>query len=111
MHTTNEDASGVSTDGGQAAPVTPTGQVPEGNGPHVWTIERQYLAPVFQHIRVEASSPEEACQKALDQEDWTGQRVDYECARETEVTLVTLGNFDDPYDGEPIELPAKVIGE
>lgn len=111
MHTDHRGADGVSTGEGVSAAAMTTGPAPAGDEPTTWTIERQYLAPVFQHIRVEAASLEEACRKALEDEDWTGQRVDYECARATEVTLVTLGSFEDPYDGEPIELPARVVGE
>jgi hypothetical protein len=35
-----------------------------------FVIERQYLLPVFQHLVVEADTLDEACQKAIHNDDW-----------------------------------------
>ena len=35
-----------------------------------YVIERQYLLPIYQRLMVEADTLEEACQKALNHDDW-----------------------------------------
>ena len=82
-----------------------------GDEQQTYTIERQYLAPVYQFLHVTAASVEEACQKALRYEDWSGHVVDYQAARQTEVTVVSLGRFEHPYQGEPLDLPGRVVSE
>lgn len=46
-------------------------------------IERQFLLQMYQHILVEADDLSAACASAVENDDWTGLREDYECARTT----------------------------
>jgi hypothetical protein len=52
----------------------------------IYTIEKTYRLPVYKHERIEADSPEEAMQKALESDDWEGQREDYESSGPTYIT-------------------------
>lgn len=80
-----------------------------------YTIERQYLMPVYQHVVVEAASPREACEIALGihptvpEPEWTNDQYDVECSYPTEITRMVEGEADDPYqDGaKVIEVPLR----
>ena len=54
----------------------------------MFTIERSYLVPVYQHVTVEADDAASACTAALDEgvHPWDNDKVDYENARETTAT-------------------------
>lgn len=56
-----------------------------------FTIERQYLVPEFQHVTVEADTPEAAMQLAMDSDDWEGSKTDYESARPHYITAAWTG--------------------
>ena len=65
-----------------------------------FVIERQYLVPMYQHIRVEAGSLEEACKKGIsDDIDWDTQEMDSDGSRRTTITSVKL--VPDGYDVDP----------
>ena len=52
-----------------------------------FVIERQYLAPMYQHTVVEADNLEEACKKGIsDDIDWDTQEMDCDSARGTTIT-------------------------
>lgn len=75
-----------------------------------FTIERQYMVPVFQHITLEADTAEAAMREALDEDkhDWdegAGAKTDYESARETYVSACWAG--DEAY---PMEESEGTIG-
>lgn len=53
-----------------------------------YVIERQYLLPIYQRVVVEADSVEEACQKAIDYDDWADAVEDRDGARETTIAAV-----------------------
>ena len=54
-------------------------------------IERQYLVPMYQHIVVEAETLEEACTKAIsDDNDWDTQEMDCDSARATTITAAKV---------------------
>jgi len=56
-----------------------------------FTIERQYLVPMYQHIVVEAENLEEACKKAVsDDIDWDTQEMDCDSARATTITAAKV---------------------
>lgn len=38
--------------------------------PRTWTVQVEYLVPVYKNVTVEASSMEEAIDKAYDDDDW-----------------------------------------
>jgi len=56
----------------------------------LYTIETTYRLPHFRQRTFEASTPEAACRLALEDEDWDGDRVDYETVGETYVTGVWM---------------------
>ena len=55
-----------------------------------YVIERQYLIPVYQHLVVEADTPEEACSEAIEREDWADAVDNYESARATRIVAIKL---------------------
>lgn len=56
-----------------------------------YTVERQYMVPVYQHLVVEADSVEEACRKAIECDDWSTSKQDDDGARPTHVTAIREG--------------------
>lgn len=63
-----------------------------------FTIEQQYLVPVFRHLTVEAIDLNHALEKADSDGDWSRSHLDGENAREITVT----GAWDGPhaYNGQ-----------
>src|SRR5580658_3511299 len=54
-----------------------------------YVIERQYLVPMYQHIVVEAETPDAACEMAVsDDIAWDTQEMDSDNARKTTLTIV-----------------------
>lgn len=72
--------------------------------PH-FTIESTYRLPVFRHRTYEAGTSEEACRLALADEDWFGQKEDYESAGSTYLTGIWAG-VDSAYEVPALLLPA-----
>jgi hypothetical protein len=66
----------------------------------IYTIEKTYLVPVFMHERIEADTPEEAMQKAIDSDDWEGSKVDYDSSRATWISAAWEG--EEAYPGGDI---------
>lgn len=71
----------------------------------MFTVERSYLVPVYQHVTVEAAGVAAACTAALDEaaHPWDNDKVDYESARETTVTGAWTGTT--AYEG-----PCLLVG-
>ena len=65
----------------------------------MFTVERSYLAPIYQHIAVEGDDVATACTAALDEDvhPWDNDKVDYETAQATTVTGAWAGPT--AYDG------------
>jgi hypothetical protein len=53
-----------------------------------YVVERQYLLPVYQHLIIEADSVEDACQKAVDDDDWESATEDGDGSRGTTITAI-----------------------
>ena len=51
----------------------------------LFTVERQYLVPVYEHLTIEAVDADAACHAAVDEDahPWDDPKTDYESARET----------------------------
>lgn len=64
-----------------------------------FTVQVEYLMPVFMHVQVEAMNVEEACAKALDADDWEQAKDDYESVGPTYVTGIVRGEHEDVYSG------------
>jgi hypothetical protein len=53
-----------------------------------YAICRQYLLPVYQHLVIEADSVEDACQKAVEHDDWEDSEQDFDSSRRTTIEAV-----------------------
>ena len=55
-----------------------------------YVIERQYLLPVYQRLVIEADTVEEACEKAVDHDDWQSAEEDGDGSRGTTISAIKL---------------------
>src|SRR3546814_9284167 len=69
-----------------------------------FTIESTYRLPVFRHRTYEAATAEDACRLAIADEDWTGQKEDYENSGATYLTGIWRG-VDSAYIAPALALP------
>lgn len=69
-----------------------------------FTIEATYRLPVFRHRTYVADSLEEACRLAIEDDDWSHQKEDYDTAGETYVTGIWEG-ADAAYRGTAVPIP------
>src|SRR3546814_2235023 len=70
-----------------------------------FTIESTYRLPVFRHRTYEAATAEDACRLAIADEDWTGQKEDYENSGATYLTGIWRG-VDSAYIA-PAQMPVR----
>jgi hypothetical protein len=71
-----------------------------------FTIETTYRLPVYRQRTYEADSLEAACRLAVEDDDWSEQKEDYESAGETYVTGAWLG-VDSAYRPAPLAVPSR----
>ncbi|RWB66058.1 hypothetical protein [Mesorhizobium sp.] len=69
------------------------------------TIETTYRMPYHRHRVYDAATPEEACRLAIEDDDWSSELPDYECAGPTYVTGVWKGGGA-AYEGKEIPVPS-----
>lgn len=72
----------------------------------MFTVERQYLVPVYEHITLEAETAEAACRAAVDEDLHPlgdNPKTDYESSRETCVSGIWAG--DAAHDGGCLAIP------
>ena len=55
-----------------------------------YVVERQYLLPVYQRLVIEADTVEEACEKAVDHDDWQSAEEDGDGSRGTTINAIKL---------------------
>jgi hypothetical protein len=55
-----------------------------------YVVERQYLLPVYQRLVIEAATVEEACEKAVDHDDWQSAKEDGDGSRGTTISAIKL---------------------
>src|SRR3546814_1440644 len=67
-------------------------------------LESTYRLPVFRHRTYEAATAEDACRLAIADEDWTGQKEDYENSGATYLTGIWRG-VDSAYIAPALALP------
>jgi hypothetical protein len=72
----------------------------------MYTIETTYHLPVYRQHSYEASSLEEACRLAVEDDDWSDQKEDSDSARETYVSGAWPGS-DNAYKVSPLIVPAE----
>ena len=70
-----------------------------------FTIETTYRLPVYRHQIYEAATMEEACRLAVDDDDWSDEKRDYESAGKTYVTGIWSGE-NAAYSGAAQPIPA-----
>ncbi|HVZ07904.1 hypothetical protein [Rhodopila sp.] len=70
-----------------------------------YTIETTYRVPVYRQRTYDAATPAEACRQAIEDDDWSNDKLDYEAAGETYVTGIWLG-ADAAYSGETVPTPS-----
>jgi hypothetical protein len=68
-----------------------------------YTIEATYRVPVYRQRTYDAATPAEACRQAIEDDDWSNDKLDYEAAGETYVTGIWLGAA---YSGAPVAVPS-----
>jgi hypothetical protein len=75
---------------------------------HVFTIETTYRLPVYRQQTYEAATMEEACRLAVDGDDWSDEKRDYESAGETYVTGIWSGE-NAAYSGAAQPIPSHYV--
>jgi hypothetical protein len=70
-----------------------------------YTVETTYRVPVYRQRTYDAAAPAEACRQAIEDDDWSNDKLDYEAAGETYVTGIWLGT-DAAYSGETVSIPS-----
>jgi hypothetical protein len=73
----------------------------------MFTIERQYLVPNYQHLQIAAETPEEAMHAAMDETayPWDGDKIDYESARPHYIVGAWEG---EAYASDELPIPADL---
>lgn len=71
-----------------------------------FTIETTYRLPVFRQRSYEADTLAAACRLAIEDDDWEGQKEDYETSGETYVTGAWPGDTQ-PYSGPSLAIPTQ----
>jgi hypothetical protein len=72
----------------------------------IFTIETSYRLPAYRHGTYEAETVEQAYRRAIEDDDWSGQKLDYESAGGTYVSGVWQGT-DAAYRGVVLPLPPE----
>src|SRR5262249_21001480 len=83
-----------------------------------WTLERQYLLPIYQHVVIDAETVEEACHIALGNHPtiaeplWDNTKEDFDNAQPTEITMIVAGAHENPNDAgvPPLTIPDFASG-
>ena len=73
--------------------------------PH-FTIEATYRVPVYRQRTYEADTVEQACRLAIEDDDWSEQKEDYESSGETHVTGAWPG-VDTAYRVAALSVPSQ----
>ncbi len=71
-----------------------------------YTIETSYHLPAYRHRTYRADSVAAACRQAIEDDDWSGEKLSYESAGETYVSGIWQG-ADAAYSGPAIPIPSQ----
>lgn len=71
-----------------------------------YTIETTYHLPCYRHRTYSAGSVAGACRKAIEDKDWSGAKLDRECATETFVSGIWQG-AEAAYSARLISVPSQ----
>ena len=72
----------------------------------IFTIEATYRIPIYRQRSYEADTLAEACRLAIEDDDWEGQKEDYEAAGETYVTGAWAAGDVSPYSVPALAFPS-----
>lgn len=70
-----------------------------------YTIETSYRLPAYRHRTYQADTAALACRQAIEDDDWSGDKLSYEDAGETYVSGIWSG-VDAAYSGQAIPVPS-----
>ncbi len=70
-----------------------------------YTVETTYRVPVYRQRTYHAATPAETCRQAIEDDDWSNDKLDYEAAGETYLTGIWL-ETDAAYSGEAVPVPS-----
>lgn len=70
-----------------------------------FTIEATYRMPYYRQRTYDAATPEKACRLAIEDEDWSEELPDFECAGPTYITGIWKGT-NAAYTGEVVAVPS-----
>lgn len=73
-----------------------------------FTVETTYDLPVYRQVTYEAANPAEACEIALEDDNWESAKQDYDSSGATRVTGIWLGE-DAAYSGEAVPTPLEPL--
>lgn len=76
-----------------------------------FTVQVEYLLPVYKNVVVEADSVEEACEKALQHDDWANAEEDYTSAGPDMIAAVEEGEHRCPTGAVPESIIEKQSAE
>lgn len=76
----------------------------------IFTIETSYRLPVYRHRSYHADSLEEACRLAIEDDDWSSNKFDYDNAGKTFVSGVWEG-ADAAYRGKVLSFHPDSPGD
>jgi hypothetical protein len=71
-----------------------------------FTIETSYHLPVYWHRTYDAGTVDQACRLAVEDDDWSDEKLDHETAGETYVSSIWRGP-DAPYSPPPVPIPSQ----
>ena len=72
-----------------------------------FTVQIEYLLPVYLNVNVEAATAKEAAEIALQTDNWDGAEQSFDGCSDTYVASIWSG-FDAAFSGEEIAIPAGV---
>lgn len=72
----------------------------------IFTIETSYRLPIYRHSTYEADDVEQACRCAIEDDDWSGEKLDYEFAGRTYVSGIWRGT-NAAYRGAALPIPSQ----
>src|SRR5271170_2548557 len=71
-----------------------------------FTIETTYRLPVYRHRTYEANTLDQACQHAVEDDDWSDEKSDTDSSGETYVSGAWPG-IDVAYTGSALPIPSR----
>lgn len=71
-----------------------------------FTVESTYHLPAYRHRTYDADTPADACRQAIEDDDWSAEKFDYETAGEAYITGIWSG-ADAAYRAESVAVPSQ----